>query len=1021
MALCNLLLLLALPLLVFLFFQIRSRLLREIKSLRRQLDRSQFQTRQLHDRSTGFNPLLNILALETDTSGIIEFITGWPQRSILVGAHGGALSSFLSGEQESILQDVIAAVLAGSTVEDQEFHFRLENGGSLPVCLTAAPRYHEGRVNGLRAVLKDISGEIKSRRVLDRKTVMEFTTSNILRSFVRVSAGNLEDTMGEALASLEKLTTVDRCHLVLLGSDQESLQWEYQWCAPGIKQVPPENLPTSLSSVPWFQDKVGQNEILHLKSLSDLPDQELQARKILAKAGVKSMLAFSLYRQGEILGFLLISSVRETCNWDSDGIRVLKILADVLGAAVQRRDAELALQAANRQLKDIISFLPDPTFVIDSGKKVVAWNRAMEELTGVPEQEMVGRGDYSYAVPFYGEPVPVLIDHFGDADLSRWRKLYNFVEINGDTLYAESFVPFLNDGQGAYLWLTASPLYDSEGNVAGAIESLRDVTYRKKSQEALRVSEHRFRQLIETMNDGLAIFDTEGLINFTNPSLCSLLGFTMEEVLESRVEELFPQMVMGHSLEQWPGWQLGCNEAVEMEVICKDGRKLPLRLSPAHICDSQGHFAGGMAIVSDMTPMRQAEDRIRILNQELEQKVIDGTHELLATNRALTQSEERFRRIIESLREGYIFYSQDPQGNFSYVSPSFREILGFRKLDEFAEELRVWMVDPRNHLARINSEKSRLGYRQTACDLHIEHRDGTAMILEVQENPVFDGQGQIISVEGLCRDVTENRRNLRLIQEAREQLVESEKLVALGSMVAGLSHEINTPVGIGVTAASHLVQEAEICHRSYQDHRLTRVNFESFLESAQESAGLIQTNLNRAADLLQNFKLVATDQTAGQERTFNLNEYLDDVVQSLSPKFRNTGFKLSSKCPENLEMHCDPGALYQVLSNLVMNSLLHGFEGLLVGEIDILAYQKGNEIVLEYRDSGNGMTRKDLARLYEPFFTTKRGRGGTGLGMHIVYNNVTQTLGGSISCASKPGRGTRFTISVPLPAEVEHG
>jgi len=122
-----------------------------------------------------------------------------------------------------------------------------------------------------------------------------------------------------------------------------------------------------------------------------------------------------------------------------------------------------------------------------------------------------------------------------------------------------------------------------------------------------------------------------------------------------------------------------------------------------------------------------------------------------------------------------------------------------------------------------------------------------------------------------------------------------------------------------------------------------------------------------------------------------------------------------------LEVHIDPGALYQIISNLVMNSLKHGFDGMLVGTITIEIRRENQGVVIDYRDNGNGMTRNQVARIYEPFYTTKRGRGGTGLGMHIVYNNVTGTLGGTISCASKSGRGTQFLITVPLLAEVENG
>jgi PAS domain S-box-containing protein len=578
------------------------------------------------------------------------------------------------------------------------------------------------------------------------------------------------------------------------------------------------------------------------------------------------------------------------------------ITCEVDASANHQRAMERDMVAANRKLMDIIEFLPDATFVIDQEKKVVAWNRAMEELTGVPKEEMVGQGDYAYSVPFYGERLPVLIDHFGDANLGDWRQLYNFVEVNKDTLYAESFIPFLNEGRGSYLWVTASPLFDSEGNIVGAIESLRDITYRKRSEEALRSSEERYRKLSEN--------------------------------LERRVDE--------------------------------------------------------------------------------------GTRELRDTNVALRDSEARFRRIIENLREGHIFYSHDTNGTFNYVSPSHADVLGYQDRDHFVARLQVWLESPRNELAREAAQQCRLGFKQPAYDLEVVHQDGSTRTMEILEVPVFNEDGQVESVEGLGRDVTEARRNLELVRKAQEQLIESQKMGALGTLVAGLSHEINTPVGIGVTAVSHLAIGARECLASYRQGDLTRSAFEEFLESSNQTIDLVQSNLNRAADLLQNFKQVAADQSGGHARVFELDDYLDDVIRSLSPRLRNTGYKLNKRCEPDLFLNCDPGALYQIISNLVMNSLTHGFDGLLVGEITLNVRSEGGHAILEYSDDGTGMKREQLARLYEPFFTTKRGRGGTGLGMHIVYNNVTQVLGGTISCSSRPGKGIRFVLDVPLHQEVGH-
>jgi signal transduction histidine kinase len=272
----------------------------------------------------------------------------------------------------------------------------------------------------------------------------------------------------------------------------------------------------------------------------------------------------------------------------------------------------------------------------------------------------------------------------------------------------------------------------------------------------------------------------------------------------------------------------------------------------------------------------------------------------------------------------------------------------------------------------------------------------------------------------VARDVTEERRNAELVIEAHEALLEAEKMASLGAMVAGVSHEMATPVGIGVTAASHL---ADLCAEggvSLRDGLLTRSGLEQLLSSMEQAAGAVQVNLARAADLIQNFKQVAVDQSSAQERDFNLREYMDEIVLSLRPRLKNTAHSLRVECPDDIVMHGDPGALYRVISNLVVNSLEHGFETMIAGTISITVSKDVFGVVIDYRDDGRGMTREQRQKIYDPFYTTKRNRGGTGLGMHIVWNNVKHALGGSITCVSAPGKGARFTLVIPQHVEASH-
>jgi C4-dicarboxylate-specific signal transduction histidine kinase len=260
------------------------------------------------------------------------------------------------------------------------------------------------------------------------------------------------------------------------------------------------------------------------------------------------------------------------------------------------------------------------------------------------------------------------------------------------------------------------------------------------------------------------------------------------------------------------------------------------------------------------------------------------------------------------------------------------------------------------------------------------------------------------------------QHSLDELRRAQEQLVNSEKMAALGGLVAGVAHEINTPLGIGVTAASHLEQETKRLGQQLEEGTLTQEGLAQFRQMALESAQLILRNLMRADKLVRSFKQVAVDQSTEDRRKIDLGVYLQEILTSLAPALKKTPFKIHADCPENVILDTYPGAIYQIVANLVMNSLLHGFRERTEGRITLQAHREGEEIVLDYRDDGRGMTEDVRRRIFEPFFTTRRGEGGSGLGLHIVWNLASQRLGGSIVCESEPEKGTRFELRMPTTA-----
>jgi len=252
------------------------------------------------------------------------------------------------------------------------------------------------------------------------------------------------------------------------------------------------------------------------------------------------------------------------------------------------------------------------------------------------------------------------------------------------------------------------------------------------------------------------------------------------------------------------------------------------------------------------------------------------------------------------------------------------------------------------------------------------------------------------------------------LQLAKDQLVESERMASLGGLVAGIAHDVNTPLGVGVTAASFLEERINNLKAGFEDKSLTAKSMESFINEAEQAAKLLLGNLNRASELIASFKQVAVDQTSETERKFNLNDYIHEVIQSLQPSFKHSNHAITVNCPPDLYIRCAPGAIAQIITNMIINSLVHGFESTNSGRITLDVTLEDDTVQMCYQDDGKGMSEAHLATLFDAFFTTRRGEGGSGLGTHIMYNLVTQSLSGHIEAKSELGKGLQYIIRFPL-------
>lgn len=265
----------------------------------------------------------------------------------------------------------------------------------------------------------------------------------------------------------------------------------------------------------------------------------------------------------------------------------------------------------------------------------------------------------------------------------------------------------------------------------------------------------------------------------------------------------------------------------------------------------------------------------------------------------------------------------------------------------------------------------------------------------------------------LEKEVEDRKKAEENLKETQVDLINNEKLAALGSMVAGVAHEINTPVGTSVTAASHIKDSLEAFYLLYEQNKIKKSDLDDLIKTVRESNAVVEENLRRAANLIRSFKEVAVDQTAEDDREIFFKQYVDQVITSLSPKFRNRSIEtVTDGIDPTLKVVTTPGPIAQIISNLIENSLIHGFDEKQSGTITLSASATEEELLLIYSDNGKGISPENLQKIFDPFFTTKRSQGGTGLGMHLVHNLVRKKFSGHIKCESTLGAGVTFFVTL---------
>ncbi|GAB4518827.1 MAG: hypothetical protein Tsb0019_19100 [Roseibium sp.] len=492
-----------------------------------------------------------------------------------------------------------------------------------------------------------------------------------------------------------------------------------------------------------------------------------------------------------------------------------------------------------------------------------------------------------------------------------------------------------------------------------------------------------------------------------------LLGYQPDEVppsSEAFMAAVHPEDREAVSIEMQRSSLPGAQEPYKVvhRVMTPDGDRFLQQQGQVEFSE-EGKPVRMVGTSSDITELRRSQIELERYRDQLEELVEERTRDLekeIADRKkiqeTLRRSETRLRQILDSSSAGISILRMNPVHRI-YANKPFLEFFhagSAKEMDDFGfANTFVEEVDLKAATACIERGD---GFRRFMMERR--RMDGSTWWGLHDAIPIeFEGAPATIVWH---YDITDQKL-------AEKELVQTEKLASLGGMVAGLAHEVNTPVGVSLTAASFLEESVRDIGSKVDSETLSRRELDEYLEAAGQSAAIIVSNLNRASDLVRSFKQIAVDQSSDQRRSFKLVDYLEEILLSLQPQTRKTRHEIVIGGDRSIVLTSFPGALSQIITNLVMNSLNHAFHDGEAGKISIEASLVGQNARIHYSDNGKGVSADVLKRIFDPFFTTARGKGGSGLGMHIVYNLATKKLGGSVVCESAPGEGISVYLTIP--------
>lgn len=688
------------------------------------------------------------------------------------------------------------------------------------------------------------------------------------------------------------------------------------------------------------------------------------------------------------------------------------------GNAREARRRE-ALRRASERFQTIFNSSETPALIARTSDRIfIDCNVAFCKLFGHSRDEVVGRT--SLDLKLFREPAD------RDRGFAAFLATGRVVNTELDMLTASG------DVRRVLQSLTA---IDMSGEPMVLVQII-DISERKRAEDELRAN----RRLLEVVIDAIpmSIFAKDRNSNYVmvNKYMADFHAQTKEAMLRRHTLDLpAPDTTRQKSLDD-DQWVFSHQEVLDQPLAMlqrPDGSYVPFHSIKLPLFSDDGELIGLLGVNRDITAERRAQEELRA-NRRLLEIVIDSIPMLI--------------------------FVKDLQGRYLVVNQRTADFYGVTKELITESGLSRLSISDATRKKALAEDARVFASRQTLVldDTRAEYSDGNSAPVHSTKIPLFGDDGELVGVLGVVRDISEERRaadELRTAQRALEEanatlektveqrtaelrranaelggtlenlvssqaaLVRAEKLAALGRLVAGVAHELNTPIGNSLLSASALADRTDEFSRSVAADSGLPTPLSMFVDDTREASQILLRNLEKAGEIIRSFKQVAIDQASSQRRAFVLSEIVDEVLLAHRPMLRGAHIDVIANIPADLWLDSYPGPLGQVLGNLITNAVLHGYEGRDQGVVEISATASGSQHVeIAVHDRGCGISEENLKRVFDPFFTTRMGRGGTGLGLGICDNIVTETLAGTINIESVLAAGTTVITRIPLKAPI---